>query len=124
MHTVDNSASRTVEFSGSRICECIAFEQWGEQMRKLLAGAAAVALGLTAQGTLSPATTAAPALAAADRPAAGIAWSPCPDDDPLMDDYLVGLECGSLEVPLDHTRPSGQMITLALTRARHTAPES
>ncbi|WP_433493560.1 alpha/beta hydrolase [Micromonospora sp. CA-248089] len=90
-------------------------------MRKLLAGAAAVALGLTAQVTVVPSAAAA---RPADRPIAGIAWSPCPDDDPLMDDYLVGLECGSLEVPLDHSRPNGQKITLALTRAKHTSPES
>ncbi|SCK15486.1 MULTISPECIES: alpha/beta hydrolase [unclassified Streptomyces] len=51
-----------------------------------------------------------------------IAWAPCPADDPLMGDYLMGLECGSLKVPLDHSRPEGRKITLELTRAKHTSP--
>jgi pimeloyl-ACP methyl ester carboxylesterase len=91
-------------------------------MKKLLTGAAVVALVLTGQVVTGSPATAAPA--AVGRSATGIAWAPCPDDDPLMGDYLVGLECGSLQVPLDHTRPSGRKITLALTRAKHTAPAS
>ncbi|MGW6923196.1 alpha/beta hydrolase [Streptomyces sp. NPDC054950] len=31
------------------------------------------------------------------------------------------LQCASLKVPLDHTRPSGEQITLALSRVPHTA---
>ncbi|MFH0246496.1 alpha/beta fold hydrolase [Streptomyces sp. HK10] len=61
----------------------------------------------------------------AARPAAGtIDWSPCPDNDPILGPMLKGLECGSLQVPLDHADPGGRKITLELTRARHTAPDS
>ncbi|RAY12512.1 alpha/beta hydrolase [Actinomadura craniellae] len=55
---------------------------------------------------------------------ASIVWSPCPARDPVAGDKLAGLECGTLRVPLDHDRPQGEQITLALTRARHTAPRS
>jgi pimeloyl-ACP methyl ester carboxylesterase len=72
---------------------------------------------------LAGAAVAAPAKASADLPVAGVSWSPCPDDDPVLGDLLTGLECGSLEVPLDHGRPDGQKIKLALTRARHTSPD-
>ncbi|MQY02950.1 alpha/beta hydrolase [Actinomadura macrotermitis] len=60
-----------------------------------------------------------PVPASADQP--GIAWKPCPADDPVEKGALKGLECGTLAVPLDHARPHGEKITLALSRARHTA---
>ncbi|GAB3258777.1 alpha/beta fold hydrolase [Kineosporia babensis] len=53
-----------------------------------------------------------------------ISWSPCPADDPIVGGALAGLECGSLDVPLDHSRPSRGTITLALTRAKHTVPQA
>lgn len=93
-------------------------------MKRLFAGATAVVLGLTAQVIAVAPAGAAPTVGSTARSAGTISWSPCPDDDPVMEDYLVGLECGSLDVPLDHSRPTGQKITLALTRAKHTAPES
>ncbi|MFH8612597.1 alpha/beta hydrolase [Streptomyces sp. NPDC018029] len=86
-------------------------------MRKFLAITAAAATALA--GTVA----AAPAKAPAERPVSGISWSPCPDSDPVVGGLLKGLECGSLAVPLDHDRPQGRTIELALTRARHTAPE-
>jgi pimeloyl-ACP methyl ester carboxylesterase len=67
---------------------------------------------------------AAPVMSPASTPVSSIAWSPCPDYDPILRNQLKGLECGSLQVPLDHSRPDGQKITLALTRAKHTAPDS
>ena len=42
-------------------------------------------------------------------------WTPCTGD-------LAGLECGTVEVPLDHDRPHGQKIRSALTRLKHTVP--
>ena len=63
-----------------------------------------------------PAT--APATADAAPPAGStIRWQPCRSGDPA---YL-DLECGSLRVPLDHARPTGATITLALTRKVHTS---
>ncbi|MBX6767736.1 MAG: alpha/beta fold hydrolase [Actinomadura rubrobrunea] len=38
----------------------------------------------------------------------------------MLEDKLRGLECGTLAVPLDHARPRGPKIRLALTRLRHT----
>ncbi|MBW8483742.1 alpha/beta hydrolase [Actinomadura sp. PM05-2] len=62
----------------------------------------------------------APGAAAAAAPAlAAVAWKPCPKNDPVEKDALRGLQCGTLRVPLDHARPGGEKITLALTRARH-----
>lgn len=37
-----------------------------------------------------------------------ITWSPCPEHS--------GVECGSLEVPVDHTRPEGDTLDVALYR--------
>ncbi|WP_064743938.1 alpha/beta hydrolase [Actinomadura oligospora] len=53
-----------------------------------------------------------------------VTWRPCPQNDPVEKSKLRGLECGSVRVPLDHARPGGEKITLALTRARHTAARS
>ncbi len=47
----------------------------------------------------------------------GVTWKKCADPEL---DYL-GLQCGRLRVPLDHAKPSGAQITLALTRKLHTA---
>ncbi|MEU3984339.1 alpha/beta hydrolase [Streptomyces sp. NPDC026672] len=46
---------------------------------------------------------------------AAIAWKKCGSTD------LPTLQCGSLTVPLDHARPDGRRITLALSRVPHTA---
>ncbi|OAH10932.1 alpha/beta fold hydrolase [Streptomyces jeddahensis] len=53
-----------------------------------------------------------------------IAWSPCPDTDPNLGAMLKGLECGSVQVPLDYSQPDGRKITLALTRAKHTVSDA
>ncbi|MFD5567774.1 alpha/beta hydrolase [Streptomyces cadmiisoli] len=60
--------------------------------------------------------------AAADAPRAGEpartaepAWKKCGTSDHPT------LQCASLEVPLDHTKPTGEQITLALSRVPHTA---
>ncbi|MFC4906331.1 alpha/beta fold hydrolase [Actinomadura gamaensis] len=81
------------------------------------AGAAAT---VTALAVLS-----LPATSADARPArASITWRPCPKHDPVEKNRLRGLQCGTLRVPLDHAHPRGAQITLALTRARHTAARS
>ncbi|MCO5998487.1 alpha/beta hydrolase [Actinoallomurus rhizosphaericola] len=92
-------------------------------MKKLVVITAA-ATGLVGPVVAAPVAVAAPAKAQADPPVGGVAWSPCPDDDPVLGGLLKGLECGSLKVPLDYGRPHGRQITLALTRARHTAPDA
>ncbi len=83
-------------------------------MRKraaVLCGAAVVVAG---------AVTAVPADASASRSAhstrvAQLSWKPCGTTN------YPALQCASLEVPLDHTRPHGRQITLALSRVPHTA---
>ncbi|MEU6664941.1 alpha/beta hydrolase [Streptomyces sp. NPDC046727] len=59
--------------------------------------------------------TGVPAQAAAS---AQLSWKQCGTSD------YPRLQCASLKVPLDHARPSGRQITLALTRVPHTAPAS
>ncbi|WP_329136503.1 alpha/beta hydrolase [Streptomyces sp. NBC_01476] len=83
--------------------------------RRLVAAVAAAA-------ALAGVAVAAPVRAAATPEVAAISWSPCPDSDPLVGTLLKGLQCGSLQVPLDYSRPNGRKISLALTRAGHTAP--
>jgi pimeloyl-ACP methyl ester carboxylesterase len=68
------------------------------------AGAALVGLALV------PAT----AQAHPSQPATSLSWAACTDP------ALTGLECASLKVPLDHSKPHGAQITLALSRAKHT----
>ncbi|MFD5181114.1 alpha/beta hydrolase [Streptomyces sp. NPDC058372] len=63
---------------------------------------------------------AAPSAAAPAAPAAppAIRWSDCATKAHPT------LQCGTVEVPLDHARPDGRRITLALSRVPHTAPTS
>jgi len=64
--------------------------------------------------TLAPQAQAHPDTAAP----APIAWKNCGSANyPTM-------ECGSLQVPMDHDRPRGRQITIAVSRIRHTAAES
>ncbi|WP_406402087.1 alpha/beta hydrolase [Streptomyces uncialis] len=78
-----------------------------------LCGAAAAVAGMI---------TAVPRPATADavpvdtaRPAAAPVWQPCATE------ARPTLQCASLKVPLDHDRPDGRRITLALNRVPHTA---
>jgi pimeloyl-ACP methyl ester carboxylesterase len=82
-------------------------------------------LGLT---TLVPGT---PAAAAAEKPGPAVTWKPCPaySDEALramvppdrLDRFkslLARQECGTVSAPLDHGRPHGRQITVALTRLK------
>ncbi|MFF5533372.1 alpha/beta hydrolase [Streptomyces cinerochromogenes] len=79
--------------------------------------AAAVAAVLAGSVTAAPAQAARP-----DRPGraepARLSWKKCG-----ISDYP-RLQCASLKVPLDHAKPSGRQITLALSRVPHTARAS
>jgi pimeloyl-ACP methyl ester carboxylesterase len=55
-----------------------------------------------------PDPTTTETVAEADGTAGRVEWSPCGGDDRA--------ECGTLEVPLDHDNPSGDTITLSLSR--------
>lgn len=88
-------------------------------MKKLALVNAVIVIGLS----IPAAAPVAAAQGATASDTGTIAWSPCPDTDPNLGTLLKGLECGSVEVPLDYARPNGQKIKLALTRARHTVPD-
>ncbi|MET9465248.1 alpha/beta hydrolase [Streptomyces sp. NPDC006544] len=77
---------------------------------------AAVLLAVTtvAAALASPVTAAAPSAAAPAPPR----WSNCATS------RYPTLQCASLKVPLDHDRPDGRQIALALTRVPHTAARS
>ncbi|GLZ79990.1 alpha/beta hydrolase [Actinorhabdospora filicis] len=84
---------------------------------------------------LAVAAVPAPA-AAADAGAAPIVWGACPeysdevlsylglgaDQVPVFRALLARTDCGTIRVPLDHERPRGRSITLALTRVRAAKP--
>ena len=91
--------------------------------KKLVGLTAAVAAGVAVSVVPASGAAAAPATPAVTPTAGTIAWAPCPDIDPDLGPLLKGLECASLAVPLDYSHPDGRQLNLALTRARHTAPD-
>jgi pimeloyl-ACP methyl ester carboxylesterase len=80
-------------------------------VKKLAIAAAAAGVGLVG---LALAPTVAQARPVQPSPSVSLSWSACTDES------LSGLECASLKVPLDHSKPHGQQITLALSRFKHT----
>ncbi|OOC52823.1 MULTISPECIES: alpha/beta hydrolase [Nocardiopsis] len=46
-----------------------------------------------------------------------LAWAPCTEE------VLQGLECAGVEVPLDYSDPDGERVTVAISRARASAPD-
>ncbi len=81
----------------------------------LLSIATATAAAVTAPAGAASAPAASDTAAAA---AAALRWTGCATT------RYPTLQCASLKVPLDHTRPTGRQITLALTRVPHTAAKS
>ncbi|MFF0667198.1 alpha/beta hydrolase [Streptomyces tendae] len=84
------------------------------QRAAVLCGAAVIAAG-TVTAVPADASAPRPAHPASATPAAGPHWEKC-----ATEDYPT-LQCATLEVPLDHARPRGRQITLALSRVPHTA---
>ncbi|MFE5219863.1 MULTISPECIES: alpha/beta hydrolase [unclassified Streptomyces] len=84
-------------------------------MRTRAAVLCAAATVLAGSVAAAPAHAARTAPAAPAAPAAAPLWKKC-----ATSDYPT-LQCASLTVPLDHARPSGRQITLALSRVPHTA---
>jgi pimeloyl-ACP methyl ester carboxylesterase len=93
----------------------------------LRAGLAVIVAGL---GLAAP-VAGTPAAAAADNPRSTVTWKPCPAysaealramaPPDLLDRFrqlLARLECGTVGVPLDYSRPHGRQITVALTRLK------
>ncbi|MDN5796913.1 MAG: alpha/beta hydrolase [Intrasporangium sp.] len=93
-------------------------------MKRLTGIVAAVSL-IVSGLAIAPAAHAAPATFDRHRPPTEyqpppIAWGPC--TNPTLVSF--GAECGMLTVPLDYARPSGEKIQLAVSRMRHTTPDS
>ncbi|MFJ5265775.1 alpha/beta fold hydrolase [Streptomyces sp. NPDC088387] len=94
-------------------------------MKKLTLLTSVVVAGLVGSA-LVPAASAKESATAGRSPkpaATTVDWVPCPDNDPVLGNMLKGLDCGTVQVPLDYSRPAGRQISLPLTRARHTAPD-
>ncbi|WEH38709.1 alpha/beta hydrolase [Streptomyces sp. AM 2-1-1] len=72
----------------------------------ILVAASAVVAGLV---------TGVPAPATADTGPAPLRWTACATE------ARPTLQCASVRAPLDHSRPGGRQVTLALTRVPHTA---
>ncbi|MBK3633231.1 alpha/beta fold hydrolase [Streptomyces sp. MBT97] len=81
----------------------------------LCAAAAVVAGTVTAVPAAANPSRPAQSAPAPSAPAARLDWKSCGITSRPK------LQCASLEVPLDHARPDGRRITLALSRVPHTA---
>ncbi|MFI5935102.1 alpha/beta hydrolase [Actinoplanes sp. NPDC051494] len=79
-------------------------------MRRILATAAMLGLVLSGAAVASAAPSAA---------APAIVWGACKNNPALTGRKA---ECGYLSVPLDHAKPNGKRIQLAVSRIRHTVP--
>ncbi|MBC6460029.1 alpha/beta hydrolase, partial [Actinomadura sp. HBU206391] len=86
-------------------------------MKKLVLTTAAVSLGL---GSLALAVPAGASGKSASGAKESIAWAACPADDP----YLANAQCAQVTVPLDYRNPRGKKISVAVSRVKHTAPDS
>src|SRR3954470_8425200 len=86
-------------------------------MRRVLA----LLTGVGVTAAMVAAVAPSPAVAKAQRPAAStIAWGQC--DDGFL--QSLGAECGYLSVPLDYAHPNATQIQLAVSRIKHTVPDS
>src|SRR5436190_18368495 len=81
--------------------------------RRLLAVAAVLAIAATGL-TLTAGTP-----AAGGRPPEGhLSWTPCPS----VPEPSQGLECTTVTVPLDYSRPAGETINIAVSRLPSSRP--
>jgi len=92
-------------------------------MKRLFSVIAAVGIAASGLSLAAPAQ-AAPSVAGHQPPAQyippPIQWSAC--TNPTLISF--GAECGMLVVPLDYARPTGEKIKLAVSRLKHTTPDS
>ncbi|SDZ29458.1 TAP-like protein [Amycolatopsis xylanica] len=86
-------------------------------MNKFAAAVAAASL-LVSGAAIAPMAGAAPA--ASEFAPAPIKWGKC-ESARLQ---KAGAECGFLETPLDHAKPNGEKIQIAVSRVKHKTPQS
>ena len=93
-------------------------------MRRFAVLAAATSLAVSAFGAVAEAAPLAPGpsgdAAGGGSGRGSVTWTACAD--PTLQSF--GAECTMLSVPLDHDRPDGKRIQLALSMVRHTVPDS
>ena len=95
-------------------------------MKRLITVVAAAALTVSAAVFSAPAQAASGGVATAADSASQpyvpppISWGAC--SDPTLVHY--GAQCGMLAVPLDYAHPHGTLIHLAVSRVKHTTPQS
>lgn len=86
--------------------------------------AVVAAAGVVLSGVLAlPVANAAPSQPVAKTPEFTpdpIQWGEC--DNPRL--VQAGAECGFVEVPLDYSKPTGDLIKLAVSRVRHKSPDA
>ncbi|MGV9311154.1 alpha/beta fold hydrolase [Streptomyces sp. NPDC003691] len=84
--------------------------------------ALAVLLAVAASTALAaPVATAAPARAATGPAPGPVVWGPCKGDPP-MPDPGPHVECGTVEVPVDWSKPNGPKTGIAVARQKATGP--
>ncbi|WP_045740621.1 alpha/beta hydrolase [Actinoplanes rectilineatus] len=88
-------------------------------MKRFWAAASTVAL-CAAGATVATGAQAETLRAASDDVPAAVTWGPCTEPSLRAQDA----ECGYVSVPMDYTRPKGTQIQLAVSRIKHTSPES
>ncbi|MFI0265982.1 alpha/beta hydrolase [Streptomyces luteogriseus] len=84
-------------------------------MRKRAAALCGAAVVMAGTLTAVPAEASAPGTGTTTTLAPKLSWKSCATENHPT------LQCASLKVPLDHRRPHGEKITLALSRVPHTA---
>jgi pimeloyl-ACP methyl ester carboxylesterase len=96
----------------------------GIDVRRVIAvsAAATLALGITGgiSATAAQGSTARPGAVAGSYTPPPINWHKC--SDPTLQQF--GAQCGFVIVPLDYRHPHGKKIKLAVSRVRHTVPNS
>ncbi|MCQ8835584.1 alpha/beta hydrolase [Streptomyces malaysiensis] len=70
----------------------------------------------------SPAPALTASAAAADRPPAQVQWGACPDDV-VAEAAPTKLDCATVPVPVDYTKPKGDRIDLMVSRLASTTPK-
>jgi hypothetical protein len=88
----------------------------------VMAGGVAIVGGVGAQAQAPPAADAATAqeAVAAAALADSVRWGRCAD--PTLVEF--GARCATVQVPLDYSKPNGKTIGIAVSRIRHTVPDS
>ncbi len=92
-------------------------------MRRTLSGVAALTLavaGLTVGAQASSAATPAGTDATMPVTTGSIAWAKCANPGLTA----AGAQCATVQVPLDHANPGGAKVSIAVSRVRHTVPDS